>query len=89
MTAKLKKSVQPWIDPEDAPEITSAWVAAADVFEGAKLIRRGRPPKQSTKVLTTLRLDPDVVAGLRATGAGWQTRVNDAMRDWLKTRSVV
>jgi uncharacterized protein (DUF4415 family) len=45
------------------------------------------PRKDSTKVLMTLRLDPDVVAGLRATGSGWQTRVNDAMREWLKTHS--
>lgn len=89
MNAKLPKSAPPWIDPDDAPEITNAWVAAADVYVGEKLVRRGRPPKSSTKVLTTLRLDPDVVAGLRATGSGWQTRVNDAMREWLKARSAV
>ena len=87
MNAKLPKSAAPWVDSDDAPEITTAWVAAADVYVGDKLVRRGRPPKSSTKVLTTLRLDPDVVAGLRATGSGWQTRVNDAMREWLKTHS--
>lgn len=89
MNAKLPKSVPSWVDPDDAPEITTAWVAAADLYSGEKLVRRGRPPKGSTKVLTTLRLDPDVVAGLRATGSGWQTRVNDAMREWLKTHSAV
>jgi uncharacterized protein (DUF4415 family) len=31
-----------------------------------------------------LRLDPDVLAALRATGDGWQTRINNALRDWLK-----
>lgn len=89
MNAKLPKSVEPWVDPDDVAEITSAWVASADLYIGEKLVRRGRPPKSSTKVLTTLRLDPDVVAGLRATGSGWQTRVNDAMREWLKTHSAV
>ena len=89
MSAKLPKSASSWVDPDDAPEITTAWVAEADVYAGDKLVRRGRPPKDTTKVLTTLRLDPDVVAGLRATGSGWQTRVNDAMREWLKTHSAV
>lgn len=89
MSAKLPKSAPSWNDPDDAPEITTAWVAEADLYAGDKLVRRGRPPKDSTKVLTTLRLDPDVVAGLRATGSGWQTRVNDAMREWLKTHSAV
>ena len=42
--------------------------------------KRGRPLKESTKVLTTIRFDQDVLAALRATGAGWQTRVNDLLR---------
>lgn len=33
---------------------------------------------------TTIRFDADVVAALKTTGRGWQTRVNDAMREWLK-----
>jgi uncharacterized protein (DUF4415 family) len=52
--------------------------------------RRGRPPgstKPSPKVATTIRFDRDVIDGLKATGRGWQTRVNDAMREWLKTQS--
>jgi len=41
--------------------------------------RRGRPP--SGKILVTLRLDPAVVAAFKATGPGWQARVNDALRE--------
>ena len=93
MNEKSQKSAPPWTknvnELDDAPEITTAWLASADLYAGDKLIRRGRPPKGNAKVLTTLRLDPDVVAGLRATGSGWQTRVNDAMREWLKARSKV
>lgn len=51
--------------------------------------RRGRPAGSvaaSRKVQTAIRFDPDVLAGLRATGRGWQTRVNDAMREWLAAR---
>lgn len=44
---------------------------------------RGRPPIETPKVATAIRFDADVLAGLRATGKGWQTRVNDAMRQWL------
>jgi hypothetical protein len=32
---------------------------------------------------------PDVLPAFRATGAGWQTRMNDALRDWLRTHSPV
>lgn len=48
------------------------------------LARRGRPPgsvSASTKQAVKLRLDPDVLAALRASGAGWQTRVNAILRD--------
>ena len=50
------------------------------------MARRGRPVgsvKADAKVAVKLRLDPDVLAALRATGRGWQTRVNDTMRDWV------
>jgi uncharacterized protein (DUF4415 family) len=47
-------------------------------------IRRYRgqrgPQKDPTKVLVSLRLDRDLVDHLRATGPGWQTRVNDLVR---------
>jgi uncharacterized protein (DUF4415 family) len=37
-------------------------------------------------LVPVIRFDADVLAGLRATGKGWQTRVNDAMRQWLAQR---
>jgi uncharacterized protein (DUF4415 family) len=52
--------------------------------------RRGRPTgsrKAAPKVQTAIRFDPDVLAGLRALGRGWQTRVNEAMREWLKSQA--
>lgn len=74
-------------DPDDAPEITEEWVASADEYVGKKLVRRGRPVgsvKAVPKKQTAIRFDADVLEGLRATGKGWQTRVNDVMREWLK-----
>ena len=72
-----------WIDPDDAPELTQAFFDRADVYEGERLVRRGRPKLERTKRLVTLRLDPEVVDGLRATGPGWQTRANAALSEWL------
>lgn len=49
--------------------------------------KRGRPAgsvKADAKVSTTIRFDPDVLEGLKATGPGWQTRANDALRSALK-----
>ena len=51
--------------------------------ELAAIIRkRGQrgPQKAPTKQQVTLRLDKDVVDRFRATGSGWQSRINDALR---------
>ena len=62
---------------DDLPDFsTSEWQAK---FARAPL-RRGRPKSAVTKVRTTLRLDPDVLAAFRSGGPGWQTRINDALR---------
>lgn len=47
-------------------------------------IRRRGPQKEATKVPTTIRFDSDVLMALKASGRGWQTRVNEAMREVLK-----
>jgi uncharacterized protein (DUF4415 family) len=44
------------------------------------------PQKAPIKRPTTIRFDADVLAALKATGRGWQTRVNEAMREWVKGR---
>jgi uncharacterized protein (DUF4415 family) len=75
-----------WIDPDDAPEIDDAWLDRADFYIGEKLIRRGRPPSAAPKVSTTVRFDPEVIAGFKEDGPGWQTRMNDVLKDWLKGR---
>ena len=42
------------------------------------------PQKEATKQRITIRLSPDVVERFRATGDGWQTRVDAALQDWLR-----
>lgn len=60
---------------QDAIPLTDAqWKAAKPS------VRMGRPPKADRKESVKLRLDPDLLEALRATGDGWQTRVNDTLR---------
>jgi len=47
------------------------------------------PQKKPPKVSTTIRLSPDVVQAFRAAGDGWQTRMDAALKDWLRTHSPV
>lgn len=47
----------------------------------------GRPRKVSPKIFTGIRLDADVLEAFRSTGKGWQTRMNDALKDWLKNHT--
>lgn len=51
--------------------------------------QRGRPAGSGTKEQVAIRIDNDVLAAFRAAGPGWQTRMNAALRDWLKSHSPV
>lgn len=45
-----------------------------------EITKRGRPPLEKTKQPVTIRLDPDLVEHYKATGKGWQSRMNDDLR---------
>ena len=83
MTAKSAVTKNTLVDLDDAPELTDNWFEKADLMQGTKLVRRGRPAGQ-TKALQTVRFDLDVLAAFKATGKGWQTRMNEALREWMK-----
>lgn len=51
-------------------------------FEEIK--KRGRPVADTTKTRITIRCSPEVIRAFRATGKGWQTRIDAALLDWLK-----
>ena len=68
-------------DPDRAPDLsTNGW---PEKFAKAS-VRRGRPPKARPKVSTTIRLSQDVIDHFRAGGRGWQTRIDHALRDWIR-----
>jgi len=73
-------TIEPWVDPDDFPEISSAQFDAATVKVAGKVVNRGGRPKGSDKEKVTIRLDRDVLDHFRAGGAGWQTRLKDALR---------
>jgi uncharacterized protein (DUF4415 family) len=65
--------------------------SAADFFGPKKYVQvlamkrpRGRPKAAETKVFTALRLDADLLAAFKASGKGWQTRINAALRVFLQ-----
>jgi uncharacterized protein (DUF4415 family) len=74
-------------DP-DAPEATDEQLSQAKPFteafpalaEAMQKNIGGRPKADNPKVAVSLRLDQDVVARFKASGPGWQTRINDALR---------
>ena len=51
--------------------------------------RRGRPAGSGTKEQVAIRLDHDVLAAFRTGGPGWQTHINEALKDGLRTHSTV
>lgn len=55
--------------------------------ESRRLRPLGRPKAEVTKERITIRLSPEVVETFRAAGEGWQSRMDKALRDYLKTHS--
>ena len=52
-------------------------------------MRQRGPQKSALKVSTTIRLSDEVVQAFKSGGAGWQTRIDAALKDWLRTHSPV
>lgn len=87
MPRKKSSGAAKWVDPDDAPELTKAFFERGEIRHGEKVIRRGRPPLEHPKQAVKLRLDADVLAAYRATGTGWQTRINADLRKARKLKA--
>lgn len=78
----------------DNPEWTAQTLANAMRFNDlplalqAKLGKPGRPKAEVTKERISIRLSPDVLGAFRASGPGWQTRMDAALRQWLEEHPV-
>lgn len=76
-----------WDEVSDNPEWTEEELKNAKLFteifpELAESIARtrGRPSVAAPKQVVSIRLDPDVIAKFKATGKGWQSRINEILR---------
>jgi uncharacterized protein (DUF4415 family) len=92
MSAKRPGSKRAWVDPDDAPEWTHEQFERAEIAIGGNVLRpsqgtltrpRGRPKKPDAKVHTHIRLSPQVLEYFRATGPGWQARIDEVLRTWV------
>lgn len=76
-------------DPEDGPYDPNDEAATAAYLNNCEVVRRpGQrgPQKAPTKDRITIRLSHDVVEHFRATGEGWQTRMDEALRESMKRK---
>ncbi|MCF1503242.1 BrnA antitoxin family protein [Afifella sp. H1R] len=77
-----------WEEVSDNPELTEGDFREARPFReafpdlAAKMERNvgGRPKKTNPKQAVSLRLDAEVIEKFKATGPGWQTRINDVLK---------
>ena len=95
MNVKKTNSTNSWVDPDDAPELTARLFAKGKKMignhevsdrtfrEAVKVVRRGRPPVESPKKPVSIRLSPDVIEYFKSTGKGWQTRMNEVLREYV------
>ncbi|MDO9236491.1 MAG: BrnA antitoxin family protein [Aquabacterium sp.] len=72
----MPRKPNPELLDQDAPEATQEWFAKA------------RPALDKPKEHVNIRLDADIVGAFKGSGAGWQTRLNNALRGWLKSHPV-
>ena len=83
-------SREDWDEVSDNPEWTEEDVANAKPFREVfpdmaaamdrEATKRGRPPLERPKKAISIRLDQDVIDKFKATGPGWQSRMNEALK---------
>lgn len=90
MTAALASAPKTTVVDADSPATTTAdWQGAvvshsyAELKQNLAKKRMGRPVSDKTKVQVAIRFDQDILAAFKATGRGWQTRLNDLLRKHL------
>jgi uncharacterized protein (DUF4415 family) len=99
MNAKSTNTSKAWGDSDDAPELTDGFFEQGVWQAGDKPVsrpearqelvrRRGRPTGTGGKVSTTIHFDAEILDAFKATCDGWQTRMNDALKEWLRARRV-
>jgi uncharacterized protein (DUF4415 family) len=68
-------------NPNDEAAVAAYW-AKATVKRG-----RGRPAAAMKRPTLNMRVDAEVLEAFKATGPGWQTRINEVLKDWVKSHA--
>lgn len=77
-------------DYEDIPELGDDFFEQADEHCAGVLVKRGRGrPPGAKKAQMNLRIDLDVIQAYKAQGDGWQTRMNQALREWAQSHGML
>ena len=85
----LKKVDRHVIQPheyDEVPELTDDMAERADLYQGGRLVRRGRPKSADPKQLITLRLDAAVLRWFQQSGPGYQSRIGAALKSHMTRR---
>ena len=68
-------------DPSDTAAVAAYWASAA-IKRG-----RGRPAGAVKRPTLNMRVDAEVLDAFKATGPGWQTRINEVLKSWVRTHA--
>jgi len=81
---RVQRMVRDGIEPaEDEDSPNAAVLMRAEIEKR----RRGRPAGSGRKVQVSIRYHREVVDYFKSTGEGWQTRMDEALMEWVKTHS--
>jgi uncharacterized protein (DUF4415 family) len=78
MTGNKPSTGTDWTDPDDAPDLSTPEYQAK---LAATPVRRGRPKSESPKVRVGFRLSAELVEQIRASGPGYNARVEKVLRE--------
>lgn len=81
---RVQRMVRDGIEPADDEDSPNA---AALMRAEIEKRRRGRPPGSGRKVQVSIRYHREVLDYFKSTGEGWQTRMDEALMEWVKTHS--
>ena len=75
------------VEDPDTPYDPNDPAAVAEFWKGATVRRPGQrgPGRKAKKILLSVRYSREVVEYFKSTGEGWQTRMDEALKEWVNS----